>query len=183
RKRRGQAVDSEPVQKRSTLLASSAGGTSGAQPTDREESGPLDFELASPSPVWLVQIEQQTATPSSQSLLGSLSPSASHLTHSVLSSDDEDETRANDVCVTATASEQQGSSDEHTSSSKAWQPAIRCPICMDFYSQIRQSERLFLVTKCGHIFCSRCLPAAFEVSSACPTCRTEFTPKGYHPIY
>ncbi|XP_050194440.1 E3 ubiquitin-protein ligase RNF4-like [Myiozetetes cayanensis] len=46
RKRRGQAVNSKRAQKRSKLLASSAGGTSEAQPIDLEETGTLYFELA-----------------------------------------------------------------------------------------------------------------------------------------
>ncbi|KAJ7397169.1 hypothetical protein BTVI_138028 [Pitangus sulphuratus] len=46
RKCRGQAVNSKRAQKRSKLLASSAGGTSEAQPIDLEETSTLYFELA-----------------------------------------------------------------------------------------------------------------------------------------
>ncbi|XP_032542447.1 E3 ubiquitin-protein ligase RNF4-like [Chiroxiphia lanceolata] len=74
--------------------------------------------------------------------------------------------------------------DEAIDDDVAW-PAgtIRCPICMDFYSEILQSERLFLSTQCGHVFCSQCLPVALETANTCPICRTELTHEQYHSIY
>ncbi|XP_050183316.1 E3 ubiquitin-protein ligase RNF4-like [Myiozetetes cayanensis] len=112
-----------------------------------------------------------------------------HSDSSVLSRDDEHETTVNDVHVTATASEQQGSREKQTARSRSVPSSARppgtiwCPICMDFYSQILRSERLLLSTLCGHIFCSRCLPVAIEIIRACPTCSRELTHREYHPIY
>ncbi|NWT29598.1 RNF4 ligase, partial [Cardinalis cardinalis] len=60
---------------------------------------------------------------------------------------------------------------------------IRCPICMEFYSQFVRRGRQLMSTLCGHVFCSRCLPIALETSHMCPTCRVELSPELYHPIY
>ncbi|KFO60586.1 E3 ubiquitin-protein ligase RNF4, partial [Corvus brachyrhynchos] len=60
---------------------------------------------------------------------------------------------------------------------------IRCPICMDVYSEIMQSERQLVSTLCGHVFCSRCLATALETADMCPTCRVDLSPELYHPIY
>ncbi|XP_039247014.1 E3 ubiquitin-protein ligase RNF4-like [Pipra filicauda] len=103
---------------------------------------------------------------------------------SVLSRDDEDETTVNYMYGTATASEQQVSPEEQTARSNPWPPGtICCRICMDLYSKILRSGRLVLATRCGHIFCSRCLSVAIEVTGACPTCSRELTHRQYHPIY
>ncbi|KAG9479542.1 E3 ubiquitin-protein ligase RNF4 [Eleutherodactylus coqui] len=61
--------------------------------------------------------------------------------------------------------------------------SVSCPICMDGYSEIIQSGRLIVSTKCGHIFCSQCLRDALRNVTSCPTCRKKLTPKQYHPIY
>ncbi|NXS17063.1 RNF4 ligase, partial [Mystacornis crossleyi] len=60
---------------------------------------------------------------------------------------------------------------------------IRCPICMDVYSEIVQSGRLLVATMCGHVFCSECLPVALEPSHMCPTCRVDLSPELYHSIF
>ncbi|XP_027548649.1 E3 ubiquitin-protein ligase RNF4-like [Neopelma chrysocephalum] len=140
------------------------------------------------SPVW---VDKSSELPEEyiQQMRNLSLRSHQQLDSSVLSRDDEDETTVNDVNVTATASEQQISPEEQTARSgsvlsSAWRPGtIWCPICMDFYSKILRSERLVLSTQCGHLFCSRCLPVAIEISRACPICSRELTHREYHPIY
>ncbi|MEQ2292377.1 hypothetical protein AMECASPLE_022549 [Ameca splendens] len=60
---------------------------------------------------------------------------------------------------------------------------INCPICLDLYSEIVDSGRLVVSTKCGHVFCSQCLRDALTSSHTCPTCRKRLTPRQYHPLY
>ncbi|RMC13971.1 hypothetical protein DUI87_09055 [Hirundo rustica rustica] len=78
-------------------------------------------------------------------------------------------TGANDAAVADSAPSEPGSEGEDTQSSDA-EPGviIRCPVCMDFYSQIVQSGRQLVTTMCGHVFCSECLPVALETSPMCP---------------
>lgn len=47
-------------------------------------------------------------------------------------------------------------------------PAFSCPICMGQF--VEETS-----TKCGHIFCKKCIVAAIAVQGKCPTCR-------YHPL-
>ncbi|XP_026200159.1 E3 ubiquitin-protein ligase RNF4 isoform X2 [Anabas testudineus] len=70
---------------------------------------------------------------------------------------------------------------QHTSRSTPG--TISCPICMDSYSEIVESGRLVVSTKCGHVFCSQCLRDALTSSHTCPTCRKKLTPRQYHPLY
>ncbi|XP_057706443.1 RING finger protein 4 [Corythoichthys intestinalis] len=60
---------------------------------------------------------------------------------------------------------------------------ISCPVCMDSYSEMVDSGRLVVSTKCGHVFCSQCLRDALSHSHTCPTCRKRLTPRQYHPLY
>uniref|UniRef100_A0A452H2A8 E3 ubiquitin-protein ligase RNF4 n=1 Tax=Gopherus agassizii TaxID=38772 RepID=A0A452H2A8_9SAUR len=60
---------------------------------------------------------------------------------------------------------------------------VSCPICMDGYSEIIQSGRLIVSTKCGHVFCSQCLRDSLRNANSCPTCRKKLNHKQYHPIY
>ncbi|XP_038661813.1 RING finger protein 4 [Scyliorhinus canicula] len=60
---------------------------------------------------------------------------------------------------------------------------ISCPICMDGYTEIVQSGRLIVSTKCGHIFCSQCIRDSLKNSHTCPTCRKKLNSRQYHPIY
>ncbi|XP_037992014.1 E3 ubiquitin-protein ligase RNF185-like [Motacilla alba alba] len=98
-------------------------------------------------------------------------------------------TGANDVPAADSAPAEQGAVEEGTalsdsvSSSAEQGVVIRCPICMDTYSEIVQSGRLMVATMCGHVFCSECLPVALETVGMCPTCREELTPDLYIPIY
>lgn len=69
------------------------------------------------------------------------------------------------------------------SSSRSAPGTISCPVCLDSYSEIVESGRLVVSTKCGHVFCSQCLRDALTSSHRCPTCRTKLTHKQYHPLY
>uniref|UniRef100_A0A3Q3R790 RING-type domain-containing protein n=1 Tax=Monopterus albus TaxID=43700 RepID=A0A3Q3R790_MONAL len=60
---------------------------------------------------------------------------------------------------------------------------ISCPVCLDSYSEIIESRRLVVSTKCGHVFCSQCLRDALTSSHTCPTCRKRLTHRQYHPLY
>ncbi|XP_067885327.1 E3 ubiquitin-protein ligase RNF4-like isoform X1 [Heterodontus francisci] len=60
---------------------------------------------------------------------------------------------------------------------------ISCPICMDSYTEIVQSGRLIVSTKCGHVFCSQCIRDSLKNSHMCPTCRKKLNTRQYHPIY
>ncbi|XP_034036850.1 E3 ubiquitin-protein ligase RNF4 [Thalassophryne amazonica] len=60
---------------------------------------------------------------------------------------------------------------------------VSCPVCMDTYTEIVDSGRLVVSTKCGHIFCSKCLRDALRQSHTCPMCRKTLTHRQYHPIY
>ncbi|XP_032874270.1 E3 ubiquitin-protein ligase RNF4 isoform X2 [Amblyraja radiata] len=60
---------------------------------------------------------------------------------------------------------------------------ISCPICMDGYTEIVQSGRLIVSTKCGHVFCSQCIRDSLKNSHMCPTCRKKLNTRQYHPIY
>lgn len=60
---------------------------------------------------------------------------------------------------------------------------ISCPVCLDVYSEIVESGRLVVATRCGHVFCSQCLRDALTSSHTCPTCRKRLTCRQYHPLY
>uniref|UniRef100_A0A674HER7 RING-type domain-containing protein n=1 Tax=Taeniopygia guttata TaxID=59729 RepID=A0A674HER7_TAEGU len=98
-------------------------------------------------------------------------------------------TGANDAPVADSAPEEQGAEEEDTqnpdslSSSAQQGVVIRCPICMESYSEFIQRGRQLVATLCGHVFCSRCLPIALEASYMCPNCRMALTPELYHTIY
>uniref|UniRef100_A0A671KBK7 E3 ubiquitin-protein ligase RNF4-like n=1 Tax=Sinocyclocheilus anshuiensis TaxID=1608454 RepID=A0A671KBK7_9TELE len=61
--------------------------------------------------------------------------------------------------------------------------AVSCPVCMDAYSEIIDSGRLMVSTKCGHLFCSQCIRDSLSGAHSCPTCRKKLTHKQYHPVY
>ncbi|XP_058652958.1 RING finger protein 4 isoform X2 [Onychostoma macrolepis] len=61
--------------------------------------------------------------------------------------------------------------------------AVSCPVCMDAYSEVIDSGRLMVSTKCGHLFCSQCIRDSLNRAHSCPTCRKKLTHKQYHPIY
>jgi len=47
---------------------------------------------------------------------------------------------------------------------------MQCPVCFDSLQSLLP-PRTALSTKCGHLFCSSCLPAALQANGCCPTCR------------
>ncbi|XP_053911791.1 LOW QUALITY PROTEIN: E3 ubiquitin-protein ligase RNF4-like [Cuculus canorus] len=100
----------------------------------------------------------------------------------VLSNDDEDETRDNDVYMTDKVSQELGPVEDETTSSKPSGP-ITCPICMDVHLEIMQSGRLFVSTKRGHVFCIQYLRHSLKNANSCPTCRKKLPHRQYHPIY
>ncbi|XP_040191240.1 E3 ubiquitin-protein ligase RNF4 [Rana temporaria] len=104
---------------------------------------------------------------------------SSQVASCILSSDDED-SKNNDVYLSGGGSSDLTSVHTRSRSSGAH---VSCPICMDGYSEIVQSGRLIVSTKCGHIFCSQCLRDALKNATSCPTCRKKLTHKQYHPIY
>ncbi|KAK0679064.1 RNF4 ligase, partial [Pygoscelis papua] len=172
RKRRGGAVNSRRVRKRNRLMASTAEMASEAEPIELEESAGeevVDLTCESSDPVVVdlthndsVVVSKNQRQRRNLRLRGQL-----QLDICILISDDEDETRDNDVYVT----------------DKVPSGTVSCPICMDGYSEIVQSGRLIVSTKCGHVFCSQCLRDSLRNANSCPTCRKKLTHRQYHPIY
>ncbi|XP_067375103.1 RING finger protein 4 isoform X1 [Channa argus] len=91
----------------------------------------------------------------------------------VVSSDEDDETPP--ILTAAMVTSQHNS--------RSTPGTISCPVCLDSYSEIVESGRLVVSTKCGHVFCSQCLRDALTSSHTCPTCRKRLTPRQYHPLY
>ncbi|XP_054778454.1 uncharacterized protein LOC129286524 [Prosopis cineraria] len=55
-------------------------------------------------------------------------------------------------------------------------PVFNCPICMEpFVEEVS--------TRCGHIFCKRCIKAALKAKRECPTCRVKVTSKGLIRVF
>ncbi|NWZ96917.1 RNF4 ligase, partial [Nesospiza acunhae] len=184
RKRPGGAVGSRPARKRSRLLPSSAGGTSQTEPRDLEESGAPAFgpdltgESSEPEVIVISDDESPVVSMNGQERRNVTLNSQEQVDGSA------NGTGANDASVADSAPAEQGAEEEDTESSDAQQGVvIRCPICMEFYSQFVRRGRQLMSTLCGHVFCSRCLPIALEASHMCPTCRVELSPELYHPVY
>ncbi|XP_047329763.1 E3 ubiquitin-protein ligase RNF4-like [Impatiens glandulifera] len=55
-------------------------------------------------------------------------------------------------------------------------PVFCCPVCMD-------SLKNEMSTKCGHIFCMKCIKQTITVQGKCPTCRQRITMKDTFKIY
>ncbi|XP_053796330.1 E3 ubiquitin-protein ligase RNF4 [Vidua chalybeata] len=188
RKRRGGTVNSRQARKRSRLMASTAEMASEAEPIELEESAgeevvDLTCESSDPVVVDLTHNDSIVIVEENQRQRRNLRLRSQRQADScVLSSDDEDETRDNDVYVADKASRELGPLEEETASSKP-SGTVSCPICMDVYSEIVQSGRLIVSTKCGHVFCSQCLRDSLRNANSCPTCRKKLTHRQYHPIY
>ncbi|XP_025889883.1 E3 ubiquitin-protein ligase RNF4 isoform X1 [Nothoprocta perdicaria] len=188
RKRRGGAVNSRQAQKRNRLLASTTEMASEAEPIELEESAgeevvDLTCESSDPVVVDLTHSDSVVIVEENQRQRRNLRLRSQRQSDScVLSSDDEDEPRDNDVFVTNKVSRDLGPLEDETASSKP-SGTVSCPICMDGYSEIVQSGRLIVSTKCGHVFCSQCLRDSLRNANSCPTCRKKLTHRQYHPIY
>ncbi|CAL8303140.1 unnamed protein product [Arctogadus glacialis] len=96
----------------------------------------------------------------------------------VVSSDEEEEEDARTLLNADLLSTLQASSQ-----ARATPGTISCPVCMDSYTEIVDTGRLVVSTKCGHVFCSQCIRDSLAHSHTCPTCRKKLTPQQYHPIY
>ncbi|KFQ34907.1 E3 ubiquitin-protein ligase RNF4, partial [Mesitornis unicolor] len=188
RKRRGGAVNSRRAQKRNRLMASTAEmASSEAEPIEVEESAgeevvDLTCESSDPVVVDLTHNDSVVVSKNQRQRRNLRLRSQRQSDSCVLSSDDEDETRDNDVYVTDKATQEFGPLEDETAGSKP-SGTVSCPICMDGYSEIVQSGRLIVSTKCGHVFCSQCLRDSLRNATSCPTCRKKLTHRQYHPIY
>uniref|UniRef100_K7G8I5 E3 ubiquitin-protein ligase RNF4 n=1 Tax=Pelodiscus sinensis TaxID=13735 RepID=K7G8I5_PELSI len=191
RKRRGRAINSRQTQKRNRLVASVTEMASEAEPIELEESAgeevvDLTCESSEPVVVDLTHNDSVVIVEENQRQRRNLGLRSQRQSDScILSSDDEDESRDNDVYVTNKVSGDLETLEDETASSRVFRPSgtVSCPICMDGYSEIVQSGRLIVSTKCGHVFCSQCLRDSLRNANSCPTCRKKLSHKQYHPIY
>ncbi|XP_028156240.1 uncharacterized RING finger protein C548.05c-like [Ostrinia furnacalis] len=54
-----------------------------------------------------------------------------------------------------------------------------CPICWD-----KMGSNPLASTKCGHVYCLKCLERSLKVEKRCPTCRRGLKGNSaYHPLY
>ncbi|XP_077208418.1 E3 ubiquitin-protein ligase RNF4 [Paroedura picta] len=187
KKRCGGTINSRQTRKQSRAAASAVEVGSQVEPIDLEESvceEVVDLTCESSEPVVVdlthndsvVVVEEHARQRRSRKLRSQQLPDSC-----VLSSDD-DEARDNDVVLTSTLSRELELLDDGVTSSRR-SGTVSCPICMDGYSEIVQSGRLIVSTKCGHVFCSQCLRDALRNANSCPTCRKKLGCKQYHPIY
>ncbi|GIY69927.1 hypothetical protein CDAR_203521 [Caerostris darwini] len=58
-----------------------------------------------------------------------------------------------------------------------------CSICHDSYVEIVSSDRDFMSTVCGHLFCSLCIQSSLMDREICPRCLRKIYPKQVHPIF
>nr|XP_005311261.1 E3 ubiquitin-protein ligase RNF4 isoform X2 [Chrysemys picta bellii]XP_005311262.1 E3 ubiquitin-protein ligase RNF4 isoform X2 [Chrysemys picta bellii]XP_042701494.1 E3 ubiquitin-protein ligase RNF4 isoform X2 [Chrysemys picta bellii]XP_042701495.1 E3 ubiquitin-protein ligase RNF4 isoform X2 [Chrysemys picta bellii] len=188
RKRRGGAINSRQTRKRNRLVASATEMALEAEPIELEESAgeevvDLTCESSEPVVVDLTHNDSVVIVEENQRQRRNLGLRSQRQSDScVLSSDDEDESRDNDVYVTNKVSGGLETLEDETASSRP-SGTVSCPICMDGYSEIVQSGRLIVSTKCGHVFCSQCLRDSLRNANSCPTCRKKLNHKQYHPIY
>ena len=61
--------------------------------------------------------------------------------------------------------------------------SVQCPVCLESLKSIKRSGANMVSTGCGHIFCSRCLPARLRASGRCPSCRRKIGAAEYHKIF
>ncbi|NXY81409.1 RNF4 ligase, partial [Alcedo cyanopectus] len=186
RKRRGAALNSRQARKQNRLTASTTDMASEAEPIELEESAGeevVDLTCESADPVVVDLTHNDSVVVKSQRARRALRARSQRPPDScVLSSDEEDEPRDHDVYVTDKVPPELGPLEDETAASKP-SGTVSCPICMDGYSEIVQSGRLIVSTKCGHVFCSQCLRDSLRNANSCPTCRKKLTHRQYHPIY
>uniref|UniRef100_A0A6J0V7B7 E3 ubiquitin-protein ligase RNF4 isoform X1 n=2 Tax=Pogona vitticeps TaxID=103695 RepID=A0A6J0V7B7_9SAUR len=187
KKRCGGTINSRQSCKRSRMDTSAGEAASQTEPIDLEENTceeVVDLTCESSEPIVVdltrndsvVIVEENTCQQQSQELRSQQPPESC-----VLSSDD-DESRDNDVVLTSTLPRELELLEDRISSTRR-SGTVSCPICMDGYSEIVQSGRLIVSTKCGHVFCSQCLRDSLRNANSCPTCRKKLGYKQYHPIY
>ncbi|XP_062986850.1 E3 ubiquitin-protein ligase RNF4-like [Elgaria multicarinata webbii] len=187
KKRCGGTINCRQTRKRSRIATSATEAVSQVEPIDLEESAceeVVDLTCESSEPIVVdlthndsvVIVEENVCQRRRRELRSQQLPDSC-----VLSSDD-DEPRDNDVVLTSTLPRELELLEDGVSSSRR-SGTVSCPICMDGYSEIVQSGRLIVSTKCGHVFCSQCLRDALRNANSCPTCRKKLGYKQYHPIY
>ncbi|XP_066481116.1 E3 ubiquitin-protein ligase RNF4 [Tiliqua scincoides] len=187
KKRCGGTINSRQTRKQSRLATSAAEIASQVEPIDLEENAceeVVDLTCESSEPVVVdlthndsvVIVEENIQQRRNRESRSQLLPDSC-----VLSSDD-DEPRDNDVVLTSTLPRELELLEDGIASSRR-SGTVSCPICMDGYSEIVQSGRLIVSTKCGHVFCSQCLRDSLRNVNSCPTCRKKLGYKQYHPIY
>uniref|UniRef100_A0A4W3JL05 Ring finger protein 4 n=1 Tax=Callorhinchus milii TaxID=7868 RepID=A0A4W3JL05_CALMI len=91
----------------------------------------------------------------------------------ILCSDDEDVEPDGSTCL----------SGQNVVYQRSSPGTISCPICLDNYTEIVQSGRLIVSTKCGHVFCSQCIRDSLKNAQTCPTCRVKLNSRQCHPLY
>ncbi|XP_069833423.1 E3 ubiquitin-protein ligase RNF4 [Dendropsophus ebraccatus] len=185
RKRKGsEGGKSRPSQRRRRSASTTSSMAAVTEPIELEESGEevVDLTCESYEPVVVDLTHNDSVVIVEEHPSGrrrnSTRATTQVTTSCILSSDDED-TRDNDLIVGRRSRDPPPTSHNSTRTSGS----VSCPICMDGYSEITQSGRLIVSTKCGHIFCSQCLRDALRNVTSCPTCRKKLTHKQYHPIY
>jgi len=52
-----------------------------------------------------------------------------------------------------------------------------CAICLEEIKDLQQNKSDITITKCGHIFCKKCLNEWLKDNDKCPTCRTKLVYK------
>ncbi|KAM6313445.1 E3 ubiquitin-protein ligase RNF4 [Aegotheles albertisi] len=178
RKRCGGAVNSRQARKRNRLMASTAEMASEAEPIELEESaGEVVVDLACESSelavVDLTHNDSVVVSKNQQQRRNLPLQDQSDIL--ILLSDDEDEPGDNNVYVTDKLSTVIRTL--HSTIGCCYWPSgtVSCPICMDGYSEIVQSGRLIVSTKCGHVFCSQCLHDSLRNAKPCPTCKQKVT--------
>ncbi|TRZ23609.1 hypothetical protein HGM15179_003506 [Zosterops borbonicus] len=123
RKRRGGTVNSRQARKRNRLMASTAEMASEAEPIELEESAgeevvDLTCESSDPVVVDLTHNDSVVVSKNQRQRRNLRLRSQRQSDSCVLSSDDEDETRDNDVYVADKASRELGPLEEETANSK-----------------------------------------------------------------
>lgn len=54
--------------------------------------------------------------------------------------------------------------------------ALKCSICLDVIEDITS-------TKCGHVYCAKCIRLAIRVTGKCPLCQRKLQPHDIHGLY
>ncbi|CAH2299660.1 E3 ubiquitin- ligase RNF4 isoform X1 [Pelobates cultripes] len=183
RKRKSDSGNSRRTRKRRAGHCSTTTMATAPETIEVEESGEevVDLTCESLEPVVVDLTHNDSVVIVEDNSSQRRNPGVSQQTAScILSSDDED-SRDTDIFVTSRVSRDTSSVEQE--GSRFTSGKVSCPICLDGYSEIVQSKRLIVATKCGHIFCSQCIRDALKSASSCPTCRKKLTHKQYHPIY
>ncbi|MEE6462672.1 hypothetical protein FKM82_001671 [Ascaphus truei] len=182
RKRKGVASNNSRQTHKRRRVAGSTTMAAEAEPIELEESGEevvdLTCESSEPVVVDLTHNDSVVIVDDNHSQRRNRTRGTQQTASCILSSDED--SRDTDVFVTNKDSRDLSSLENDGSRPLG---TVSCPICMDCYSEIVQSGRLIVSTKCGHIFCSQCLRDALKNTTSCPTCRKKLNHKQYHPIY